>query len=332
MNTFALTSFPALDSARQFSIQKLDQLCANLADVPSCVETIGVAGSLGRLEAMPHSDCDLIVVLRDGVSIDCEEANNAMLAINRAVVETGLAESRSTGIFGLPTTSALLCDPSSRGRVDEDVDVFGKRIQLLLETRAVYGDEALCRLTDTVLQRYTGGFDHVPGFHHWSYLLNDVLRYLRSFSVWRQWDFSTRAGGWYVRNIKLHISRYVMFAGMIVLLGESAQHKTDAHDWIAEHIKLTPLERLAFSYDQIGDDGFNRILQNYEPFMLLMADDQSRQRLDDATLYSEQQLDNVDESFRDIMDHASAIRHEIVRFFLSRRDDWGDAFVDQLVL
>ena len=277
----ALENYPALATAWKWSWERLTRMRACLADLPRRapeVAAVAVSGSLGRLEAGPYSDGDLIVVLSSEASSELDRTAG-VTAVWDALAPLNLPRPQANGIFATAVTRAELCDPASRGRVVEDRALFGKRIQLLLDTQPVHGPDAYAGLVTAVIERYAAGFVAHDATKEWVYLLNDLVRYFRSLCLEAQWNFSPQGGGWYIKSLKLRHSRVAMYAGLLFLLGECSREKNDKVGWLTARVHRTPLERIAEVYRGRQDPHFNRVASAYDRFLAGMNDPSTRAAL-----------------------------------------------------
>ena len=344
MDIVDLKSYPTLQYAYDFSISLREQIYScllPLAEVAPYVLTVAVSGSLGRLEALPHSDCDLLVLLHDDASD--EECQLAMQTVWGLLQGLDLLLPKSGGIYVQPCRRREICDCDTLGLVAEDEDVFGKRMQLLLDAQAVYAQAEFEAVLRDLLHRYALGFLQYDAQKEWVYLLNDVLRYFRAYCAWRQFDLShDAANNWYVRNVKLRNSRLLMFAGLVLLLGECSKERIDKIAWLQKYVALTPLERIAHVYVANEDENFALLLDSYEFFMCQMNKQEVRQSLLDVRVNSLAQLDDkAPPVYTRLHDRSRAIRQELTRFVLARhggvgqRDngegDWSDRFFEFLL-
>jgi hypothetical protein len=329
-----LEQYPALAAARERSCLLIAQMQACLTDLLSCVpevETVAVSGSLGRLEAGPHSDGDLIVVLADKVPPG--PARTAVMpAVWDALAPLGLPQPKGTGIFTTPVTRPELCDTASLGQVVEDVGIFGKRIQLLLDTQPVFKPPTCAAVLRAVVQRYATGFVARDPSKEWVHLLNDLVRYFRSLCLEAQWNFSQQRGGWYLRNLKLRHSRVLNYAGLLFLLGECSREKSDKVGWLIDRLSLTPLERVAEVYRARSETGFERVASAYELFLKRMHDPATRSELAAAAPATAQELSSGGPPvYAELHANSRALIGELVRFLLARRADWGERFFEYLL-
>jgi hypothetical protein len=329
-----LERYPALAAAWERSRLLLARARACLADLPRrAPEVVAVAasGSLGRMEAGPHSDGDLIVVVADDVPPGAARGA-ALAAVWDALAPVGLPPPKRTGIFATATTRAELCDPASIGRVADDVATFGKHFQLLLDTQPVHGAEAYTALVRNLIERYATGFVAPDPGKEWVYLLNDLVRYFRSLCLESQWDFAPRGGGWYVRSLKLRHSRVVIYAGLLFLLGECSKEKCDKVGWLAARLGRTPLERLAGVYAANGDAHFGRVATAYERYLARMADPVVRAELAAAAPAGWDALAGPQPpAYAELHANSRALIGELLRFLLARRDAWGERFFEYLL-
>jgi len=300
-----------------------------LAALPVEVATVAVSGSLGRLEAGPHSDADLIVVLQDHQALTIG-GRAAMAHIWKLLAPLHIPQPNPKGIFVTAACWPELCDRASVGRVVEDVALFGKRIQLLLDTRPVYCAEAYHRLVRAVVERYAAGFVAVNPEKEWVYLLNDLVRYFRSLCLECQWDFSTGNEGWYIRNAKLRHSRVVMYAGLLFLLGACSLERCDKVGWLLGHLDKTPLERLAWVYEHHGDAHFPIIAGAYDRFLACLEAPGYRAALMQAAPAAAP-VGEMPALYTELHAGSRELMGELVRFVLARRGEWSERFFEYLL-
>jgi hypothetical protein len=265
-------AYPSLARSRAFSQSAIDDISGDLATALVGFEhgivSVAAAGSLGRLEATPHSDIDGIVIV-DG-DLDLHSAR-AITAIRTSLSQFGFRASKADGIYTQPIQLAALLDKDARGSLRESAALFGSRMQLLLDARPLYGATDFDSVRASVLAWYaTGGPDEA----NWTHLFNDLSRYLHSYAVWQQFKFSrSEEDGWYLRQAKLRSTRVVTFAGLMFLVAESSARKTD-QSWLATHLSLTPLERMQCVFHAYPNSNFAAVLDDYEELHALLAETQ----------------------------------------------------------
>lgn len=310
-----IDTYPALSAARYASLQRLAQvrgLLAPLADQVPGLLAVSASGSLGRHEAGPHSDTDLIVVIEESKTPD-----RVMGAVWEAMGPSGLPMPKASGIYASPVPRVALVDPSTIGQVVEDVAVFGKRIQLLLDAQPLFGDAGHRELQRDILARYT------LGMGDFSFLRHDLIRYYRCLCLEAQADFGPRNGGWYVRQLKLRHSRLLMVAALLFLLGRGGELVPD--------LAQTPLERIALLYRACSDPGFVRLATAYDRILAGLNDPGVRAKLAAAAPKGFHDLRTPPTVYTGLWQACRELSAELVRFLLTRRQDWGDEFVENLV-
>jgi hypothetical protein len=328
--------YPTLTYAHNWSndiLEQMRQRLAPLVDTAPDVSIAAVSGSLGRLEGMAHSDCDLIVLVNDDAIHDSVRCQKAMQTVWDALDPLGLPLPKSTGIYVTPSSYSQICDYSTLGLIADDKNIFGKRMQVLLDAKPIYGKEHFQKLISGLLERYAAGFLIYDQKKEWVYLLNDLIRYFRSYCAWHQFDLSNDPiDSWQMRNTKLRNSRIPMFAALIFLLGECSKEKKDKINWLREHLLLTPMQRIEKVYMLNNDDGFNVLLDAYEVFMTRMNSSEVRNILVEARPESLEELRSMElPEFDELHSNSDILIKELTRFILDRRGDWSEAFFEYLL-
>lgn len=316
--------------------------CLTDKEIDPSVETVAAAGSIGRMEAEPKvSDADLIVVLSENTVLESAEATKAYESVWKALAESSLNIQRPkpTGVFGKPTNQKELI--GSLGSTKETLEVFGKRLLLLLETQPIYRDDVYTNLIDVIVDRYADKYVKRDPKKEWTFLLNDLIRYFRSLSVNYQWDFDNEAGKWPIRNIKLRHSRLVMYSGLLMLLGEASKERRDKLSWLKERLKMTPMERLAWVYEQNSDWNFHRIAGPYDVFLTQLNIPEVRNHLNvDPVEAQDVEAQDEEESYRKrymipefaaLKANSDGLIAELLRFVLARSGSWSERFFEYLI-
>jgi predicted nucleotidyltransferase len=302
------------------------------------IETIAVAGSIGRMEASPDvSDADLIVVLREGIDLESDQATDIYESVWEALAPLKIPKPKLTGVFARPTSKSQL--ESSIGKSDEKLDVFGKRLLMLLESQPVFNDKGYEDLIEYIVRRYARKYVAHDSKKEWTLLLNDLIRYFRSLAVNYQWDFDNETEKWAIRNVKLRHSRLVMYSGLLFLLGEASKQRDNKVDWLLQRLKMTPLERMAWVYEQNEDWNFYRVTGLYNTFLFYLNQPEVRKKLNfnPEELSSEQDLDSSYEQRYDVPEFAllkansDALVAELCRFIFSCRSSWTERFFEYLL-
>ncbi len=320
-------SLKVLHGAWALAQKTFSDLQNNLTDaLHPAVRTVILSGSIGRMEQLHNSDCDLMVILEEDTLKDTKLATDAFQSVWRTVSSMDLGQPESDGIFSTPTSQAELCDESTLGHIDEDLSVFGKRFQLLLDSQPVIGDRAFDELLNAILMRYAKGDVSRGETREWMFLLNDLVRYFRSLSIRYQWYYLDRPDYWRLVNLKFKHSRFIIYAGLLLLLGECSRHQ-DKFAWLAERLRLTALERIAHVFESHGDDGFQSIVVHFNEFLEHMSDKEFRTEL--ASPHPGHPSEHP--AYSTLEHTGAALRREITRFVLGRRGQWSDRFMELLV-
>ena len=333
-----LDAYPALRAAWTRSQRTLERMSQSLAEsqLHSAVEVVAVSGSMGRMEQIEFSDTDLIVILNTDRQLDSVQTDLAYQSVWQALHPLSLNQPRSYGIYATATSRSQLLDPSSLGQIDEAPAVFGKRIQMLLDSQPIFGEAIVNRLQQSILNRHAPDNADVNPSFSWQSLTNELIRYFRSLSVYYAWNARDEPQKWRHRNVKLRHSRLLMYSGLLLLLGQS-QHESsqqEASKWVADRLRLTPLERVAWVYSINGDANFGVVARHYEQFLNQMQDPSFRQNLarepvrNDDDVTSERLTEST--SFQDIQRNAHDFQTELMRFLNDRRQTWPDSFFDCL--
>lgn len=314
--------YPALRDNWDFSVQFLKYLskqCVNT--VSKNVDTIAVAGSFGRLEASRESDVDYIMVVTDPEDSSVQEDKEAL---QQTIKQYGVSPPNKSGVFFQPRSKSELID--TVGNPNETADELGKRMLLLLESRPVYRADVFDELLDDLFTRYSEYVLADPD-KEFTFLANDLMRYFRFICVNYQANFWRQNEKWALRNLKLRHSRIVMYAGLLFLLGEASKNRSpDKVETVRTHLSYTPLERLAWVYEQNGDGGFFRILGLYNLFVSRLSDSDWRAKLKDVE-YDDRYAVSA---FAEMKANSDAFIAEFVRFTFARRGQWSDRFFEYL--
>lgn len=156
------------------AIAALRQALAS-APLGAAIRTIAAAGSLGRMEASGQSDADLIVVVQDGV--DEGARKDAHAAVLHVLDGLNVPRPKARGVFGEPCSLADICGERV-GHGEEPLNVFGKRLLLLLETQPVYGDGDYDQVIKTLIARYASGYVDKDPRKEWTF--HEAVLTLRS--------------------------------------------------------------------------------------------------------------------------------------------------------
>ncbi len=325
---------PALRAAHACSTRLLADMDARFAahaDRLEGVVTVAVGGSLGRLEVSADSDIDCIVVVDDAV--DDGQARELMGAVQTCLAASPLKLPKADGIYRTPIAPRQLTAPGALGSLEEPPAVFGKRMQLLLDARPVYGHAGCASLQRAVLDWYASDFIAARATRGWTLLMNDLMRYLHAYAGWQQFKFARGVDdSWQLRQAKLRGSRLLTFAGLLFLLGES-DGRTDKLEWLAVRLGAPPLARVAEIMGGADQDAYARLLGDYEAVFAMLADPALRARLVATGPDETRRLGApLDPGFERLRAASAGISAELTRFALTRVEHWGLRFFERWLL
>lgn len=284
--------------------------------------TVTVAGSLGRLEASPHSDVDCIVIVDDRQDFHPEQISASIEQIRIELLGVGLQPPKADGIYCRPIGASHLLDPLNRGSLDEAPTIFGTRMQLLLDARPLYQVDEFISLRGRLLRWYGWPNEHRGS---WTHLLNDLSRYLHAYAVWQQFKFSRSDNdGWYLRQAKLRSTRMATFAGLLFTLGETTVRGNGEDETLAQALNRTPLGRLQTAFDRYPAVNFSAVIEIYEALHQLLADPSVRRdliRLSPTSL-AEIPARHVG-AYAQIHELSEELMAQLTGFILARANDWS---------
>ncbi len=259
---------PSLCACWERSREQIRDLVQELqnAGVPDLVRTVYVSGSLGRMEAVASSDCDVVVVLTERDRGD--SSLEIIETVFDCVARTGFQRPKREGIFGTPTSFEQLLDDTTCGKVDEDLGVFGKRIQALLDSQPLLHVAEFENLQRAILDRYTSAPVADAAAFSLGWLVDDLIRYWRSLCARTRWLAHDKEATWRSLNVKVRHSRMLLCAGLFQLLLEVRDSEEPIDD-LVELLQLVPLERVARNISR-GHAG--ELRQHYERFAAAMSE------------------------------------------------------------
>lgn len=327
---FPLSAAPHLEHSWAYSRNQLQaiQHRLNEADLPAGILTVGVAGSLARMEATKQSDCDLVVVLDRATTPRSEQGRKCFDAVWRALAPLGLGNPEATGIYSGPVHVRDVLDPETIGQVAEDQQVFGSRFLFLLELQPVWGAAAFSELAQQIVARYAARYVALDPAKQWTYLLNDLVRYYKSLCQTYLFAELPDDYRWRLRNLKARHSRLLMYAGLLFLLGDASRITTDKEAWLTTRLTWTPLERLAACYASRHDQEFTVLANCLNRFVSAMADPLFRSALAETTEPGSPLARESNPQFVELKRNGDAFMGELLRFALARRGEWADRFFE----
>jgi predicted nucleotidyltransferase len=291
--------WPHLRRARELAASKQLELRHALAPLDSEDTSIVVSGSLARDEFTEGSDVDWTLLI-DGPS----DPSHYELTkkIDEVVRSTTAKDVGQEGTFGAMVFSHDLVHQI--GGEDDTNRNTTRRLLLLLESHVVGREDAYRNVVRNVLNRYLledRGFWKDSGHRVPRFLQNDFARYWRTMAVDFAYKLRARSGkGWAIRNIKLRMSRRLIYVSGLLACFRCHLDYSDAeraslfadpnrkHEVIEHLVRIfqtTPLEIIAtvlYQYSHL-DQTARKILGSYNDFIGMLADERVRSHLEQMT-------------------------------------------------
>ena len=319
-----------LESMRSHSLHVWSVLQKSLAELDLArhgVITVYAVGSIGRLEVNENSDVDGVVVVED--EFEQNQLRPLMEAIESNYAAAGLRVAKGTGIYRQPVTRTALLDEGARGSLSESPDVYGKRIQLMLDARVLYHEAAFLELQQHVLEWFLPASQTGAGLRS-SFLLAELKRYYNAYSNWQRFKFDKSADdGWLLRQAKLKITRTTTIMAVSLLIGGATDRKRKIS--IGKHLSLTPLERIQSVFNYYDEhDAAAHYAKLYNSALSLISDAGVRRKLIIASPVTEAEIGaGFPPEFSEICVLSDQMGEIITRFVLRRQHDWLIEFYRQ---
>lgn len=285
-----------LATARQSANSKQAQMREQLKMYDSEDTSIVVSGSLARGEFCGGSDIDWSLLI-DG---SADPGHYRILGEIKRIVD-GIAAKPvgSEGTFGSMVFSHDLIHQI--GGEDDTNQNTTRRLLLLLESATVGREDAYRRVIRNILSRYLledRGFWMGSEFRVPRFLQNDLARYWRTMAVDFAYKLRSRSGkGWAIRNVKLRMSRKLIYvSGLLACfrchLDHTAEHwnslendlngRSTVIQYLEQVFQETPLDITAdvlLRFDHLKGAA-KQIFDAYDQFLEILADAGQRQRLE----------------------------------------------------
>lgn len=295
--------WPEIAKARQAAEDTREKIAAVLSSkgkLTSSDEDIVAFGSLARDEWTSKSDVDWTLLI-DGQAKP--EHRTIAQHVGRQLEAEGFLAPGTTGTFGNLAFSHDIVHLIG-GQDDTNVNTT-QRILLLLESTRIASEPsangpcAYDRVIRSVLHRYLlddtnlvsndGSKSNVPRF-----LLNDIVRFWRTMCVdfaWKGWEQAQMK--WALRNIKLRMSRKLIFASGLLMCAERNLNRESEIDSSTEvspteqllallirDVRMTPLQIVARALLKYGKEDTGKcIMGSHDWFLGLLNDEEKRKHL-----------------------------------------------------
>lgn len=290
------TIFAASKQAQAVSAELAQRVTGSTPPLIPADTSLIVFGSLARREWTQKSDLDWTVLVDGQVEGSHPEAAKR---VQKVADELQFQKPGPTGMFGRLTFSHDLVHLI--GGEDDTNTNTSRRMLLILESAAVAEDPVRSvreRVLNALLDRYIGEdlFYHAPDSYLVPrFLLNDICRYWRTMTVDSAQKRRDRADKWALRNIKLRLSRKLIFAaGLWRCLScahdptedlkaarASGDRKTVAEStrrFILDSCQRTPLETMALAFLKYpaAQDAARMAFDAYEDFLAILDNETER--------------------------------------------------------
>jgi hypothetical protein len=211
-----------------------------------------------------------------------------------------------------------------------------KRILLLLESCPLENPIVYNRVINSILKRYLEDDDSnftsvYPKSKLPRFLLNDIIRFWRTMAVdYAHKKYERASKGWALRNIKLRVSRKLIFvSGLLVCFNcllnkEKIDNDNENENALINNIKndidRTPLENLCFhllKYSTNKDSTIIKILNNYEQFLTNLTDEGFRKHLENLS----PEKAKSDEKFLAMKKISQSFQEGLIDFFFNENEE-----------
>jgi predicted nucleotidyltransferase len=227
--------------------------------------SIFTVGSIGRHEFGNNSDLDIFLISKKEISkIMQYEIYAKLIEINRKLK---FPEFSNDGQF---LTIHQLSDLKKfTGSPDDDsLNLFTTRMLMILESKVLFNENLYNEILSDIIEHYLRDRSKVSTSFKPLFLLNDILRFWRTLCLNYEAIRNDSNKPWRKKNINLKYSRMLtVFSTIIIIIIKKDINQDDILDIFLK----TPLERIAWSLDQLDDDAimdkFNNLLEYYQIFL-----------------------------------------------------------------
>lgn len=227
-------------------------------------------GSIARGEIGEKSDLDLFITTDDNSSTQLNYLGECIILADLININRKLKFPEfSNGGEYLKIHDIKDMIDSIGSRIEDSNNDFTVRLLMMLESQWLYKEAKYKEYLKRVVEEYYREHTKIDQPLRPIFLLNDLLRYWRTLCLNYEAIRSDDKVPWRKSNINLKFSRMLtVFSTVIAIIVPPII--SESKDMISL-CKKTPLERLAFGLDKIGDNGLNKewlnILNIYEEFL-----------------------------------------------------------------
>jgi len=282
--------------------------------------SIVVAGSYGRMEASQQSDLDYVVLSspETDINIDIIVKKVRGIATNLNIVLPN-----ETGVFAKSYTKSELID--NIGNEEDDLNKLAQRLLMIMESKPIFNEEMFNTIADEILSKYLEYVIKEPTKEA-IFLMNDLIRYFRSIAVNYQYNFWKNNEKWTIRNVKLRHSRILMYAGTLLLILNASKLREKKFEYIKQHFRLTPFEKVVSVYLDNNDFNFSRLIGAYDIFLGKLNSSEIRKQL--QVEYDDRYKNP---HYAELKVTSDTFIAELTRFIFSKRGTWSEEVFEYLI-
>jgi hypothetical protein len=267
----------ALKEARRRTAERMAARVAltNAIEADTDVSIV-LMGSWGRAELTSGSDDDFMVLVhgddREVVRPSVEAVAESFAKDPGSFKDPGRDGVFERAVFSQQLRANLGLDADSKANLT-------RRLVLLLESVAVFGQEAYDAVRGELLEEYLK--DASRDYRPPGLFVNDITRWW-ALGV----DFVAKTDpseplGWALRNAKLATSRKLLYAsGLIPVLRCHELMRAEMVPFLEEQLRMPPTDRLADAFLHYGElEHGAQVLDAYDRYLQLIDDEEARRHL-----------------------------------------------------
>lgn len=282
--------------------------------------TCYAVGSVGRLEAGPHSDIDIFFVIQPE---DKNQSFNLMkikafadfIKITEQLELPPLSnDGKYLEILSIEDMEKEFGAPS-----DDFNNLFTARMLLILESKWLFNKDSYEIILDRILETYFRDYKEAQGSFRPTILLNDIIRYWKTLCL----NYENKRNdinddqdknSYQIKNLKLKYTRMLTCFGTVIAICSKQHIDIEA---MKDICKKTPFERIESSIssdDKDSKENLDQARQYYLNFLTYVMDPQSQN----------------DEIYRDVLENAELFAQNLETILKATSQD--DAQLRMLLL
>lgn len=261
------------------SIQITNELLSGIGEVTIDDICFVAVGSVGRDEALPASDLDLIPVCTSDEVLDRYRPHDGFVRKSLGD-KLGIKVSAGSNLTKAISLDSLL-NPDTIGGSKDNSRALTRRILVLTEGKRAGGQLPLRDIRAKLLDAYAGS-ERTRGKHVLS-LCNDIGRYYRTLCIEYKAKVDVDEKDWCTRNLKLRHSRKLWyFSSMMSIVALASTYPDGRESYksgLLRAFALSPTLRLVNSVADEHSRLVGKILDHFACFLDAMSEDSLRKAL-----------------------------------------------------